>query len=258
MFRFSAVVPLAVCVCASSALAQTVPMPVPRPLNLATVQEAAPAAAPVSILASDQQQLAAAPEVVHPSVTSVPVDRLDQDQRTALAQVNAYFNSVTALTGRFIQISPDGHRTEGTLYLKKPGKLRFEFAAPSKLQIIADGKSVAVRDKGLNTQDIYPLSQTPLRYLLQPDIDLVRDTKITGVYVEPELISIALEETNRIAGTSRLLLNFDGRTKQLKQWTVTDAQGLDTVVMIYDINQNASPPDRLFAIDFTPDPSNRR
>jgi outer membrane lipoprotein-sorting protein len=250
MLRFAAPVLLLMACAASPAAAQDVPLPEPRPAHAAVPPaEATPAA-------EEPVQLAAAPSIVRPSGEGTPLNQIDSTQQAALERVNTYFNSIQSLSGKFVQVGPDGRRAEGQLFLKKPGKLRFEFAPPSKLQIIADGKSVAVRDRSLNTQDIYPLSQTPLRYLLQENINLLRDTKVTAVYIEPEMISIAIEESSKVAGTSRLMLVFAGNNYELKQWTVTDAQGLDTTVSVYDLEASV-PEDRIFAIDYTIDPAAR-
>ena len=68
--------------------------------------------------------------------------------------------------------------------MQKPGKVRFEYKPPSPIELIADGSSVVVRDRKLATQDLYPLSQTPLRFLLADHIDLLRDTNLVGVYAD--------------------------------------------------------------------------
>ncbi len=253
MSRHRSIVLAATMLIGTSALAQEAPLPLPRPAHAALSQEPAKPQ-----LAEAPLQLAAAPSIIRPSARSTTPDKLDETQRAILQRVNTYFNGIQVLSGNFIQQAPSGGRSEGRFFLRKPGKLRFEFDPPSKLQIIADGKSVAVRDKALATQDIYPLSQTPLRYLLQPNIDLLRDTKVVSITTEPEIFTIAIEETNKIAGTSRLLLVFGGPEYELKQWTVTDPQGMDTTVIVYNLDSASMPNDRLFAIDYTIDPANRR
>ena len=84
------------------------------------------------------------------------------------------------MSGKFVQIGADGRRASGHFYMQKPGKVRFEYDPPSPIDIIADGSSVVVRDRRLATQDLYPLSQTPLRFLLADRIDLMRDTHVTA------------------------------------------------------------------------------
>jgi hypothetical protein len=91
---------------------------------------------------------------------------LDERQMNALERVTKLFNSTATLVGKFHQIGPDGSKTEGVFYMQRPGRVRFEYEDPSPIQLIADGSSVAVRNRTLATQDVYPLSQTPLRFLL--------------------------------------------------------------------------------------------
>ena len=109
-----------------------------------------------------------------------------------------------------------------------------------------------VRDRKLATQDLYPLSQTPLRFLLADRIDLMRDTNVIGVYADDVFVTVVIEERQIIAGTHRLMLMFGAQDYQLRQWTVTDPQGYDTTVAVYnlDTTQAARPehvPDRLHA-----------
>jgi outer membrane lipoprotein-sorting protein len=110
---------------------------------------------------------------------------------------------------------------------------------------------VVVRDRKLATQDAYPLSQTPLRFLLADRIDLMRDTKVVGVTADDLYISITLEEQNPLVGTSRLMLMFGVKDNVLKQWTITDPQGYDTTVAVYNLDATKKPDPSMFKIDYT-------
>ncbi|MFD1696024.1 outer membrane lipoprotein carrier protein LolA [Roseibium aestuarii] len=174
---------------------------------------------------------------------------LTMEEAETLGSVNKYFNSIKTLDGDFIQFGPDGSQAEGKFFMARPGKVRFHYAAPSPLDIIADGKSVSVRDRKLATQDIWPLSQTPLRFLLSDDLDLRRDTKVTGVTVEPDLITVTISDTTTF-NSGILTLIFDANSYELKQWTVKDAQGYDTTVAIYNVKQNGPTDPSWFKIDY--------
>ena len=95
---------------------------------------------------------------------------------------------------------------------------------------------MAVRDRKLATQDIYPLSQTPLRYLLSDRIDLMKDTNVVSVTADDLFVSVTIEEKQPLIGTSRLMLMVGAKDGQLKQWTVTDPQGYDTTVAVYNLD----------------------
>ncbi|PLX36583.1 MAG: hypothetical protein C0606_15020 [Hyphomicrobiales bacterium] len=173
---------------------------------------------------------------------------LNEEQKEVLGKINDYFNGIRTMQGDFVQFAPNGSRTEGTFHLARPGKVRFEYAKPARMQIVADGESVAVVDTRLATQDVWPLNKTPLRFLLADHIDLTADAKITNVVVEPDLVTITIEEESAF-GDGKLTLMFDGRTHELKQWTVTDAQG-DTSVAIYNVETGKPASDKLFRINY--------
>ena len=192
-----------------------------------------------------------------PATNPAPVDAqraaaaFDANQRTLLEKVNTYFNSVTTLVGKFVQVGPDGSKTEGQFYMQKPGKIRFEYDPPSPIELISDGDTVAVRDRKLATQDIYPLSQTPLKFLLSDKLDLMKDANVVGVYQDELFVTVVIEEKNVIAGTHRLMIMFGKKDLQLKQWTVTDPQGYDTTVAVYNLDTSKRPDPALFKIDYT-------
>ncbi|WP_100384962.1 outer membrane lipoprotein carrier protein LolA [Bradyrhizobium canariense] len=175
----------------------------------------------------------------------------DANQKAQAAKVSAYLSSLQTLVGNFVQVGPDGSKSKGDFYIQKPGKVRFEYDDPSPVELIADGSSLAVRDRKLATQDIYPLSQTPLRYLLSDRIDLMKDTNVVSVTSDDMFISVTIEEKQALIGTSRLMLMVGAKDGQLKQWTVTDPQGYDTTVAVYNLDTSKKVDPGLFKIDFT-------
>lgn len=167
------------------------------------------------------------------------------------SKVSAYLSSLQNVSGNFVQVGPDGSRTTGDFYIQKPGKVRFEYDAPSTIALVSDGSTVVVRDRRLATQDNYPLSQTPLRYLLSDRIDLMRDTNLVGVSADDMFITVTIEEKQALIGTSRLMLMIGAKDNQLKQWTVTDPQGYDTTVAVYNLDTTKKLDPGMFRIDFT-------
>jgi len=181
--------------------------------------------------------------------TLLPAQALSDQEQKTLKDLNSYFNSVKTMHGDFIQFGPDGSQSDGKFYMARPGKVRFYYNKPSVLDIVADGKMVSVRDRKLNTQDLWPLGQTPLRFLLSDEIDLRKDTNVTNVLVEDDLVTITiLDKTKFNSGT--LTLIFDSDDYALKQWTVTDQQGYDTSVAVYNVVSNGPTNPDLFKIDY--------
>jgi outer membrane lipoprotein-sorting protein len=236
---------------ASAAMAETVPLPTPAPLPK---EGAAPQARPSgpaglfeglkSIFNPDKQ-----PEAP-PAAAAAPTT-FDAKQRAQVDKVSTYLSSVQQLTGTFVQVGPDGSRTKGEFYIQKPGKVRFEYEPPSRIEIVADGQSVIVRDRKLATQDLYPLSQTPLRFLLSERIDLLRETNVVSVKADDVFVTVTIEEKQALIGTSRLMMMVGTKDNQLKQWTVTDPQGYDTTVAVSNLDTSKRPDPGLFKIDYT-------
>lgn len=180
-----------------------------------------------------------------------PNQNFDANQKALAGKVSTYPLVVAERLGNFVQVGPDGKRTTGDFYIQKPGKIRFEYDDPSPIALVADGTSVVVLDRRLATQDVYPLSQTPLRYLLSDRIDLLRDTNVVGVSADNMFISVTIEEKQALVGTSRLMLMIGVKDNQLKQWTVTDPQGYDTTVAVYNLDTTKKLDPSMFKIDFT-------
>jgi outer membrane lipoprotein-sorting protein len=137
------------------------------------------------------------------------------------------------MTGEFIQFGPNGEQTGGKFFIERPGKLRFNYEAPSAVRVIADGKNVVIGNRKLRTWDLYPLGKTPLKLLLAERIDLSADM-VRSVKEDPDLTTIVLGNKT-IFGDSTISLMFDPKTFELRQWTIRDAQGKDTSVMIFNV-----------------------
>lgn len=171
-----------------------------------------------------------------------------QGQKPTVERVNAYFNGIVGFSADFAQTGPDGRRWEGKLYISRPGKLRFEYRPPSPLEIISDGRTVAVRDRKAATQDEYLVGQTPLKFLLRDQIDVARDSKVVSLTQQGSDAVLLLEDRQTVGGTSRIRLTFNNADMALKQWIVTDPQGYDTRVQISNIDTSHRPSASLFVI----------
>ena len=165
-----------------------------------------------------------------------------------IQKANEYLNSANSFVADFVQTGADGRRSEGKLYVVKPGRMRFEYAQPATLEIIADGTSVAIRDRKLATQDMYFISQTPLKFLLKDRIDLRKDVKILEAASDKKNAIVTVEDKATFGGTSVIRLIFDVKTFALKQWQVTDPQGYETLVSLFNIDLQEKPDPSLFKI----------
>lgn len=193
--------------------------------------------------------LAFAAGVVASLASLAPAYALSAEEKALVDKANTYFNGVKTMVADFSQTGSDGRRSKGELSILKPGKLRFEYEKPSPVQIISDGKSVAVRDRKLGTQDLYLIGQTPLKFLTRATIDITRDTKVLDVEDGMSGAIITIEDKATMGGTSRIRLEFSKEPFELKRWTVSDPQGGDTVVTLSNVDYGTKPDAAAFRIE---------
>ena len=151
------------------------------------------------------------------------------------------------MQGDFLQFEPDGAQSEGKFYIKRPGKVRFDYNRPSPILVKADGVTIGVHNRQLQTWDYYPLHKTPLSIVLAQSIDVAHDS-VQSVEIDKELVTIVLADKS-LFGDSKISLMFDPMTYDLRQWIVHDRQGRDTTVVIYNIERDIELENQIFALD---------
>lgn len=159
---------------------------------------------------------------------------LNEAQAELVRRVSDYFNSITHLEGNFKQINPNNQVVEGRFYVRKPGLLRFDYAPPSRLRVVSDGEYLSIEDHDLKTVDQYPLDKTPFRLLLSENVELMQEATILDVSRSDTVASITLED-KADGSRGRLQLFFSLPELELKEWVITDPQGLDTRIQLADL-----------------------
>jgi outer membrane lipoprotein-sorting protein len=159
-------------------------------------------------------------------------DRLTKQQRDTVQKVNQYLNQLTTLKGTFVQTAADNKRLRGRFHIKRPGQFRFDYAPPSRLVIVSDGKYVAIQDHDLGTDDRWDLEYTPFRMLLRKDVDLLRDGRFFDVQEREDAITISVVEKDATEASSIRLTLTKKPALQVKEWTAKDAQGFDTRIAL--------------------------
>ena len=183
-------------------------------------------------------------------ITPGATERPALNEQAAVARANAALNSLVTMSADFSQVSGDGRRLTGLVYVQRPGRLRFEYNKPSTLEIVSDGATVLVRDRKLNTSDPYPITQTPLKFLLSSRIDLGRDTAVRSVGNSGDGVQVTIEDNSTLGGTSRITLTFDPDITMLKRWRVTDPQGFTTTVSLSDVEKNKPIDPKVFNLGY--------
>ena len=173
---------------------------------------------------------------------------LSEQDRETVQRVEAYLNSVRSLAAEFVQIGPNGETAKGQVYLRRPGKLRFEYAPPSPLLLVADGRWLVLEDKELRHVDRWPVGDTPLAVLVADRVDLERGVQVTEVKRSGGVLRVTVVDRKR-PGEGHLTMIFNETPLELRQWEVHDAQGGVTHVSLQDAKVNVQLADKLFFYD---------
>ena len=158
---------------------------------------------------------------------------LNAEQQQAVRQLNDYINSFQSLRCAFSQVSPKGTLTNGTLYISKPGKLRFDYAN-NPLLIVSDGRWLTIKDRQRERGDQFPLSATPLRLVVSPQVDLLAETDVIAFDNQDGLTTVSLQDRKDNMG-GYITLIFDQKLTRLTQWTVVDSKDRRTTVQLSNV-----------------------
>ena len=215
---------------------------------LSLLPRPASSAPPVPAAAAEAPAPAAAPAAAPPLISG--------EARRILNRANGYFQRIRHLQGKFFQTNADGSRAEGVFYLRRPWRMRFEYTAPGKMLVIADGTWLIVRESPSRAAQRYPLASTPVRFLLAPEIDVVSAARILRAERKGDQDILHLASKLKDA-PGEIALHFRREPFALDSWTVIDPQGLRTRVMIRDLREGVKARNALFRV-LEKDPFSRR
>ncbi|CAI3937341.1 LolA family protein [Commensalibacter communis] len=194
---------------------------------------------------------AAAQVVVSTSPNNGGGMQLSAQDQALSNQAQTWINQLTTLEAKFQQIAPDGQRSTGTVWIKKPGRIRFEYNKPSQLLLVANDGKMVFHDSEVGQTTTIPLDQSPLGLLLKPQLSFSGDVTMTN-FTPPNnngLFQITVVRTASPSDGS-LTLIFNQNPMMLKAWRVLDAQGRTTMVDLYDLQPGVSVKNKLFKMDF--------
>ncbi len=169
-------------------------------------------------------------------------------QQLSLGEISGYLNELQTATGGFTQINADGTISTGTVFIKRPGRVRFEYAPPDESLFVAGGGQVAIFDpRSTAGVDRYPLNQTPLSIILQANVDLGRANMVTGHTSDGATTTVTAQDPeNPQYGSIQMV--YTGSPVELRQWIVTDESGQQTTVILNDLQTGGALGDILFNI----------
>jgi len=164
-----------------------------------------------------------------------------------VARVEAYLNGIKSIKSRFVQVSPEGGLSAGGFWLRRPGRLRFEYDPPVPYLILANTIWLIFYDAELGQPQHWPINETPLGVLLADTISLSESTDIEAVSRSNGRLAITLRHKTRPEdGTISLI--FSDKPLILRQWRIIDAQGQPTTVTLDQIERGLELPITLFVL----------
>jgi outer membrane lipoprotein-sorting protein len=183
-------------------------------------------------------------------LTALPAAAVVRDPATAsaadLARIEDYLNSLRTLRADFLQIGPDGATATGTFYYDRPDKMRLDYDPPSELLIIANDWKLVYQDRRLEQISQLFTSQTPLGFLLEDEISLGEgDVTVTSLERRGGEVQVTLVQTDE-PGEGSITLAFAEEPFELRRWTIVDAQGYATHVVLEDVETGVALDEELF------------
>ena len=153
-------------------------------------------------------------------------------QQLSLNEISGYLNQLRTAKGDFTQINDDGSISTGTIYIKRPGKVRFEYNAPDSGLVVAGANTVVIYDKKSNQPaETYPLSKTPLSIILAANVNLGQAKMVTGHNYDGTATTVRAQDPAH-PEYGNIELKFTGSPVELRQWIITDGNGSKTTVVL--------------------------
>lgn len=169
-------------------------------------------------------------------------------QKLPLGDISAYLNKLQTAQGEFTQINDDGSISTGTIYIKRPGKVRFEYNPPESALVVAGANTVVIFDKKSNqAAESYPLSRTPLSIILARQVDLGRANMVTGHSFDGTATIVKAQDPEN-PQYGDIQLKFTGNPVELRQWVINDGSGTQTTIVLGDLQKGGSLPNTLFDV----------
>lgn len=183
------------------------------------------------------------PALIAAMATPAMADKL------SLNVISKYLNTLKTATGAFTQINDDGTIATGTIYIKRPGKIRFEYNPPDAALVLASAGTVAVFDPKVNQgPQVYPLNKTPLSIILAKNVDLGRAKMVVGHTYDGKATTITAQDPEH-PDYGNIQLKFTGNPVELRQWIINDNSGSSTTVVLGALKKGGRMPHKLFDIE---------
>ena len=165
-----------------------------------------------------------------------------------LNNISTYLNGLKTVQGTFTQINDDGTVSTGTIYIKRPGRMRFEYNAPDTGLVVVSSNAVYIADSKSNQPpETYPLKRTPLSLILARNVDLARAGMVTGHDFDGTATVVTAQDPEN-PEYGNIQMKFTGNPVELRQWIINDGNGGQTTVVLGDLQTGGNLPNSLFDV----------
>ncbi len=165
-----------------------------------------------------------------------------------LKNISSYLNAMTTAKGEFTQINSDGTISTGTIYIKRPGRVRFEYNAPDTGLVIAGSNTVVIIDtKSNQPPETYPLARTPLSIILARNVNLGQAKMVTGHAYDGTATTVTAQDPEN-PQYGNIQMKFTGPNPELRQWIINDGNGSQTTVVLGELKKGGNLPNKLFDV----------
>ncbi|WP_107845770.1 LolA family protein [Litoreibacter ponti] len=157
--------------------------------------------------------------------------------KISLGAINKYLNSFSTAEAEFTQINADGSVTTGDILIKRPNRMRFDYAAPDDSLVIAGSNRVAVFDPKSNLPpEQFPLARTPLKLILARQVDFTKSNMVVGHSDDGTATTVTVQDPKN-PEYGNIQLKFTDNPVQLRQWVITNDAGQQTTVILGDLKK---------------------
>ena len=165
--------------------------------------------------------------------------------QAGVPEVEKYFNSIRTLQARFVQSNPNGSVVQGTLYVRRPGRMRFEYDAPSQLKIVADGYQVTMWDNATRDFGQWPIGWTAASFLVRDPFTLSGDLTVESLQRTGDGLQLTLVQTRK-PQEGKIIVRMSENPMQLRGWSIVDNRGNRVTVSLSEMQTGLQLADSLF------------
>ena len=168
--------------------------------------------------------------------------------QVGVPEIERYVNSIRTLQARFVQSNPNGSVAQGTLYVRRPGRMRFEYDAPSKLKVVADGTQVTLWDPATRDFGQWPIGWTAASFLVRDPFSLSGDLTVESLQRTGDGLQLTLVQSRK-PQEGKVMVRLAENPLALRGWSIIDNRGNKVDVTLTDLKTGGQLANSLFKYD---------